>query len=244
MKAIELSQVTKTFRIPVANQRTVRDNVFHYMQGQTLATQPLKALDSVSLEIEQGEFFGLIGPNGSGKSTLLRIIAGIYTPDSGTVKVSGLALPLLELGIGFQGELSALDNIFLSGVILGLSRREVATKLPAMVDFAELAAFMNTPLNHFSAGMKMRLGFALAMQIPAPILLLDEALLVGDEHFRAKCEAEFLRLRQEGKTIVFASHDLPTTAKWCDRVAYLKDGKVVRVGTPHDVIAQYQQHES
>lgn len=242
MNAIQVAAVTKTFHIPAAQARTVRDNVFHYMQGQARSRQTLLALDHVSLDIQQGEFFGLVGPNGSGKSTLLRIMAGISTPDSGEVRLDGLALPLLDLGIGFQGELSARDNVFLSGVILGLSRREIAARLPAIIDFSELHTFMNTPLNHFSAGMKLRLGFALAMHVPAAILLLDEALLVGDAHFREKCEGEFARLRQEGKTIVFASHDLPTMEKWCDRAAYLESGKVVKAGEVADVIADYRHH--
>lgn len=244
MTAIHLSQVTKTFRIPSAEGRTVRGSFFTYLQGRQHGTQILTALDHISLDIQQGEFFGLIGPNGSGKSTLLRMMAGIYAPDSGKIETEGMVLPLLDLGIGFREELPARDNVFLSGVILGLSRRDIAAKLPAIIDFSELHSFMNAPLNHFSSGMKLRLGFALAVQIPAPTLLLDEFLFIGDESFRAKCETEFVRLHREGRTVVLASHDLAAIEKWCDRAAYLTGGRLVTTGRPREVIEQYHQRES
>lgn len=241
MTAIHLSQVTKTFRIPPAEGRTVRGSFFTYLQGRQRGTQILTALDHISLDIQQGEFFGLIGPNGSGKSTLLRVIAGIYAPDSGKIEIEGMVLPLLDLGIGFREELSALDNVFLSGVILGLSRRDVAAKLPAIIDFSELHSFMNTPLNHFSSGMKLRLGFALALQIPAPIVLLDEVLLVGDEEFRRRCAIELTRMREAGRTVVFINHALPNILQWCDRAAYLEGGKLVTVGPTAEVVERYKQ---
>lgn len=239
MSAIRVSNLTKTFRVPLANRQTVRDNLFHYMKGTQGKWHTLIAVNHLSLTVESGEFFGLVGPNGSGKSTLLRLLAGIYQPDSGTIEITGTTLPLLELGIGFQGELSAIDNIFLSGVMLGLSRERLMEITPEIFAFSELQNFQQTPINHFSAGMKLRLGFALAMRVPTQVLLLDEALLVGDADFRTKCEAEFARLRREGKTIVLASHDLEMMKKWCDRLAYLNHGTLQIVGKSADVIAAY-----
>lgn len=241
MSAISLGNVTKTFQIRYERPRTVRQTIFDFFQGQRGQWETLIALHQVSLDIEEGEFFGLIGPNGSGKSTLLKIIAGIYTPDSGTVKTSGACLPLFDLGIGFQGDLTARENVIVSGMVLGLSRSEIQQRLPEIAEFSGLGEFMDAPLNHFSAGMKLRLGFALAIQIPAPILLLDEVLLVGDEEFQRKCTAELQRMRKQGRTVLFINHALPSILRWCDRAAYLESGKLVTVGPTAEVIEKYQQ---
>ncbi len=241
MNAISLSAITKTFQIRYARPRTVRESVLGFFRGRRGRWETLTALNRISLEIEEGEFFGLVGPNGSGKSTLLKIIAGIYTPDSGRATTSGRCLPLFDLGIGFQPDLTARENVVVSGMVLGLSRTQIEERLPQIVEFSGLAEFMDTPLNHFSAGMKLRLGFALAIQISAPIVLLDEVLLVGDEEFRRRCEIELQRMREEGRTVVFINHALPNILQWCDRAAYLEHGKLVMVGPTADVVQQYQQ---
>ncbi|MEK7557367.1 MAG: ABC transporter ATP-binding protein, partial [Patescibacteria group bacterium] len=236
MSAISLSDITKTFQIRYARPRTVRESVLDFFRGQRPRWETLTALDHISLDIKRGEFFGLIGPNGSGKSTLLKIIAGIYTPDSGRVETSGRCLPLFDLGIGFQGDLTARENVVVGGMMLGLSRLAVEDCLPQIVEFSGLAEFMDAPLNHFSAGMKLRLGFALATQVPAPIMLLDEVLLVGDEEFHRKCEIELKRFRHEGRTVVFINHALPNILQWCDRAAYLERGRLVTVGPTAAVV--------
>lgn len=241
MSAILLADITKTFQIRHARTGTVRESVLDFFRGRRARWETLTALDRISLDIQQGEFFGLVGPNGSGKSTLLKIIAGIYTPDSGRVETSGRCLSLFDLEVGFQGDLTARENVIVSGMVRGLSRSEVQNCLPRVVEFSGLGEFMDAPVIHFSAGMKLRLGFALAVQIPAPILLLDEVLLVGDEEFQRKCEITLQRMRKERRTVVFTNHMLPNILRWCDRTAYLESGKLAAVGPTAEVIAKYQQ---
>ena len=198
--------VSKAFRLPHLQRTTLKEYFLHPFHRMTYETQ--RALDDVSFEVEPGEFFGVIGPNGSGKSTLLRIVAGIYRADSGTVAIDGLLSPFIELGVGFNFELNGRENILVNGTLLGLSRKELDARFDDIVEFAELERFVDQQLKNYSSGMLLRLAYSIAMQVDFDILLLDEVLAVGDQAFQEKCFATFDRFREEGKTIVYVSHDL------------------------------------
>jgi ABC-type polysaccharide/polyol phosphate transport system ATPase subunit len=182
---------------------------------------------------------GIIGPNGSGKSTLLKLIAGIYKPDTGAIRVNGKLSPFIELGVGFNPELNARDNIEVNGTLLGLSRRELESRFEDILAFAELERFVDQKLKNFSSGMLTRLAFSTAIQVPFDILLLDEVLAVGDQSFQEKCYDTFREMRRAGKTIVFVSHDLGSVARWCDRVLLLRAGAAEMLGASADVVAHY-----
>jgi ABC-type polysaccharide/polyol phosphate transport system ATPase subunit len=197
------------------------------------------ALDDVSFEVERGEFFSVIGPNGSGKSTLLKVAAGIYRADSGELEVHGKLSPFIELGAGFNPELTARDNVRINATLLGLTRGELDERYPEIVAFSELGRFMDQKLKNFSSGMQIRLAYAIAIQVTFDILLLDEVLAVGDAEFQERCTDTFERFREEGKTIVFVSHDLNSVKRFSDRVLYIDRGKAVTLGLAEDVIATY-----
>jgi ABC-type polysaccharide/polyol phosphate transport system ATPase subunit len=199
-----------------------------------------RALDNINFHVETGEFFGIIGPNGSGKSTLLKIIAGIYRQDSGTVQVNGLLSPFIELGVGFNPELTGRDNIRINGTLLGLSRRELQARYDEIVAFSELERFVDQKLKNYSSGMQVRLAYAIAIQVDFDVLLLDEVLAVGDESFQQKCFDTFRRFREEGKTIVLVTHNLGILDEFAER-ALLIDGGIQRaIGAPAEVIDHYR----
>ena len=239
--AIDVDHVSKTFRIPHENRTTIKEHFLHPFTQ--IDYEENRALDDVSLAIEQGEFFGIIGANGSGKSTLLKIIAGIYVPDAGRVRVNGLLSPFIELGVGFNPELTARDNVHINGALLGLSRRQMSERFDNILAFAELERFVDQKLKNFSSGMQLRLAYSIAIQVDFEILLLDEVLAVGDQSFQEKCTATFERFRTEGKTIVFVSHDLGSVAGYSDHVALIERGRVRRIGDPDDVIELYLAQE-
>jgi ABC-type polysaccharide/polyol phosphate transport system ATPase subunit len=239
--AIEVDQVSKAFRIPHENRTTIKEHFLHPFKQ--VDYEENRALDDVSLVVEQGEFFGIIGANGSGKSTLLKIIAAIYVPDRGRVRVDGLLSPFIELGVGFNPELTARDNVHINGALLGLSRRQMNERFDDIFEFAELERFVDQKLKNFSSGMQMRLAYSIAIQVDFEILLLDEVLAVGDQSFQEKCTATFERFRTEGKTIVFVSHDLGSVAHFSDRVALIERGRVRQVGDPDEVIDVYLAQE-
>ena len=239
--ALELEGVTKTFRIPHEHRTTIKEHFLHPFRP--VDYEENRAVDGVSFRVEQGEFFGIIGPNGSGKSTLLKIIAGIYRADSGTVDVNGLLSPFIELGIGFSPELTARDNVRINGALLGLSRDELNERLGEIVAFAELERFIDQKLKNFSSGMQVRLAYSVAIQVDFDILLLDEVLAVGDQAFQEKCFATFDRFREEGKTVVFVSHDLGSVSRFCDRALLLEAGLPQTIGPPDAVIDAYLRRE-
>lgn len=238
--AIEVVDVYKTFRIPHEQRTYLREYFLHPFRGVTYERN--EALRGVGFEVERGEFFGVIGPNGSGKSTLLRILAGIYVPDSGRVTVHGLLSPFIELGVGFNPELTARDNVRINGTLAGLTKTELDERFDEIVAFAELERFVDQKLKNFSSGMLVRLAYSIAIQIPFDVLLLDEVLAVGDQAFQEKCFATFDRFKQEEKTIVFVSHTLDLVERFCDRVLLLQGGLVQVVGEPNDVVDLYRQH--
>ena len=235
--AVEVVGVSKTFRLPHDERTTFKEHFLHPFQRVTYETQ--RALDDVSFSIERGEFFGIVGPNGSGKSTLLKILAGIYRADSGSVRIDGLLSPFIELGVGFNLELNARDNVRINGTLLGLSSRELAERFDAIIGFAELERFVDQKLKNYSSGMLLRLAYSIAIQVDFDILLLDEVLAVGDASFQEKCFATFDRFREEGKTIVYVSHDLNTVASTCDRALLLRSGAAEALGPAREVIERY-----
>ena len=239
--AIEVVGIHKSFRLPHQQRTTLKEYVKHPLQRTTYEHQV--ALADVSFAIEQGEFFGIIGPNGSGKSTLLKIIAGIYRQDRGEVRIDGILSPFVELGVGFNPELTARDNIRIKGTLLGLSLAELRRRFDDIVAFAELERFVDQKLKNFSSGMQVRLAYSIAIQVDFEILLLDEVLAVGDESFQAKCYETFDRIRAEGKTVVFVSHDLASVEKFCHRAALIRGGRVQALGPPADVIDHYLSRE-
>ena len=235
--AIEVVGVSKTFRLPHEQRTTLKEHFLHPFQHVTYEVQ--RALDDISFSVDEGEFFGIVGPNGSGKSTLLKILAGIYRADRGTVLLRGILSPFIELGVGFNFELSARDNIRVNGTLLGLSRRELARRFDEIVAFAELERFVDQKLKNYSSGMLLRLAYSIAIQVDFDILLLDEVLAVGDESFQKKCFDTFRSFRAENKTIVLVTHSLETVQEFADRALLLVEGRVQACGAPEDVVAKY-----
>jgi ABC-type polysaccharide/polyol phosphate transport system ATPase subunit len=237
--AIEVAGVSKTFRIPHEHRTYFKEYFLHPLRRTTYERND--ALRDVTFSVEEGEFFGIFGPNGSGKSTLLRILAGIYVPDTGRVRVNGLLSPFIELGIGFDPDLTARDNIRINTTLAGLSRRQLDAKFDEILDFAELERFVDQQVKNYSSGMLMRLAFSIAIQIPFNILLLDEVLAVGDESFQQKCFAMFDRFKEEEKTIVLVTHQLELMSRFCDRVLLIEKGVVRATGRPEDVVDLYRE---
>ena len=236
--AIEIDHVSKAFLLPHQRQTTIKQLFLHPFRK--VDYEQNKALHDITFSIERGECFGIIGPNGSGKGTLLKILAGIYRADAGTVSVAGALSPFIELGVGFNPDLNARDNIRINGTLLGLSRREVAARFDEIVAFAELERFVDQKVKNYSSGMHVRLAFSIAIQVPFDILLLDEVLAVGDQSFQEKCYRTFEEMRRDGKTVVFVSHDLASVGRFCDRAVLLENGRVEASGPAGDVIAQYR----
>ena len=234
---LSLKNVTKTFKIPHERRDTLKEHFTHFFRR--LKYTRLDAVKSVDIEVIKGEFLGIIGRNGGGKSTLLKLLAGIYLPTKGKIKVNGMISPFLELGVGFNADLTGKENVYLNGTILGLSRGEIDAKYQDIVDFAELHDFMDTKIKNYSSGMHVRLAFSIAIQADADIYLCDEVLAVGDMVFQQKCFDVFHRLKNEGKTIIYVSHDIGSVRRFCDRCVLLSKGEVVASGDPGVVIDKY-----
>jgi ABC-type polysaccharide/polyol phosphate transport system ATPase subunit len=236
--AIEVNGITKSFALPHEIRSTLKEHFLHPLRRVSIEHQ--HALSDISFDVMQGEFFGIIGPNGSGKSTLLKILAGIYRQDAGTVVVNGMLSPFIELGVGFNPDLNARDNILINGTLLGLTRSQLEERLESILEFAELERFADQKLKNYSSGMQLRLAFSIAIQVPFDILMLDEVLAVGDDAFQKKCFAVFDDLlRETHKTIVFVSHDLETMKRYCDRTLYLQSGLVQAIGPVDEVVERY-----
>ena len=234
---IELRNISKTFQIPMEKMDSLRERLLNFkLRSQK---ESFTALSQINLTVTQGEWLGIIGPNGSGKSTLLKIIAGIYEPDRGDVEVAGQLVPFLELGVGFNPDLSALDNIWLNGVILGMRRKKIREKLEKIIDFAGIRPFINQKLKNFSSGMQIRLAFSIAIQSSGDIFLLDEVLAVGDYEFRQKTRKVFQKMKQQRKTVIIVSHELDQIKEYCDRAAWLDHGKIILIDKPETVIRAY-----
>lgn len=239
--AIQVENLSKTFKIPHEKISSLRGAFVGAFRKKTF--EKFQALDDVSFEVNKGEFFGIIGRNGSGKSTLLKILAGIYQPDHGKVYIDGLISPFLELGIGFNPELSGRDNVYLNATVLGMTKKQIDEKLNDIVAFSELERFIDQKLNRYSSGMQVRLAFSVAIHANREILLMDEVLAVGDINFQKKCYDYFIQVKGR-KTILFVSHDLESMQKFCDRALLLQNGKIMKIGKTEEVIAEYMRENS
>ena len=237
--AITVKNLSKTFRLPGERRGTLRERLMKFHQRNEVKAR--KTLDDINFEVMQGEFFGIIGRNGSGKSTLLKILAGIYRPDKGSeVAIHGRIAPMLELGVGFNPELTGRENVFLNATIMGMTRQEVSERYEQIVRFAELEQFMELQVKHYSSGMSVRLAFAVAMQVDSPILLLDEVLAVGDFVFAEKCFAHFEECRKKGRTIILVTHDPSAMERFADRAMLIHQSRLEAIGNPHEVLQTYR----
>ncbi|HLZ14438.1 MAG TPA: ABC transporter ATP-binding protein [Candidatus Saccharimonadales bacterium] len=237
--AIRVHQVSKAFRLPHEKTTSIKSAIVNFYKRRSFERQ--QVLRDISFEIKKGEFFGIVGRNGSGKSTLLKLLAGIYTPDKGAVQVNGSLTPFIELGVGFNPELTGRENVFLNGALLGFSRKEMAAMYGDIVKFAELERFMDQKLKNYSSGMQVRLAFSIAVRAQSDVLLIDEVLAVGDAAFQQKCFDYFDRLKEERRTIVFVSHDMEAVKKYCNRAVLISDGEMIRLGDPQEIAEDYRQ---
>ncbi len=237
--AIVVTNLSKTFRLP-HEQYSGAKQLFVNFFSRNRGYEEQKVLSNVSFEIVEGEFFGIIGRNGSGKSTLLKLLAGIYTPDTGSVQVNGTLSPFIELGVGFNPELTGRENVFMNGALLGFSRKEVDGMYDDIVSFAELEKYMDQKLKNYSSGMQVRLAFSIAIRAKGDILLLDEVLAVGDAAFQQKCFQYFEELKREKKTVVLVTHDMSSASRFCDRAIYVKDGAVTQYSSVSEVAEVYK----
>ena len=242
MNAIEVTNVTKVYR------RYARSKQFATLKSALLTgsliqdLQPdetFSALQGVSFDVPAGRTYGIIGRNGSGKSTALKLVAGITKPTTGTVKVNGRISALIELGAGFHPEISGRENVFINGIMLGLTKREVTRRFDEIVEFAEMQDFIDAPVKTYSSGMYMRLGFAVAIHVDPDVLLVDEVLAVGDEGFTHKCLDKFGEFKRRGKTILLVTHSLSLVERFCDEALWLDSGKVRGAGDPKRVVGAY-----
>ncbi len=237
--AIEVRNVSKTFKIPhekIDSMRSAFVNIFSKRNYEKF-----NALDDVSFEVKKGETFGIIGRNGSGKSTLLKILAGVYEADKGEIEIDGMMSPFLELGIGFNNELSGRDNIFMNGIILGLSQKDIEEKFNDIVEFSEIGRFIDQKVKNYSSGMRGRLGFSVAIHANRDILLMDEVMAVGDISFKKKCLDVFEDFKKQGKTIVLVNHNPDIIKQDCDRAMALDQSKIKAIGNSDEVVREYRR---
>lgn len=237
--AIKVENVSKTFKLPHSKNDSIKSKLISLKDRQR-GYEIQQALKDVSFEVKKGEFFGIVGRNGSGKSTLLKLISGIYSPDSGSIHVNGRLTPFIELGVGFNPELSGRENVFLNGALLGFNRKQMGAMYDDIVEFAELERFMDQKLKNYSSGMQVRLAFSIAIQANTDILVLDEVLAVGDAAFQQKCTDYFEEVKRSGKTVILVTHSMDSVEKFCTRALLINDSKVVYQGDPMVVSAQYQ----
>jgi ABC-type polysaccharide/polyol phosphate transport system ATPase subunit len=235
--AIVVDGVTKDFRIPRERVHTLKERVVHPLRRNVMDT--MHGLRDVSFVVEPGEFFGIAGRNGSGKSTLLKCLAGIYGTDGGEIYVNGRLSTFIELGVGFNPDLAAYDNVMINAAMLGLSSREARRRYDRIIEFAELSEFTELKIKNYSSGMLVRLAFSVMIQVDAEILLIDEVLAVGDAAFQQKCFDEFARIRRRGTTVVLVTHDMSSVRRFCDRAMLLEAGRVVEIGDPDRIGQRY-----
>lgn len=235
--AIQVEDLHKSFRIPTQRVDSLKERAVHPFAARDY--RELHALDGVSFDVRQGEFFGIVGRNGSGKSTLLKLLASIYRADSGTIRIAGRMAPFIELGVGFNHDLTARENVVLNGVMMGLTPKEMRQRLDSVIDFAELGEFADLKLKNYSSGMLVRLAFSVMMEADADVLLIDEVLAVGDASFQQKCADAFHQMKAEGKTIVLVTHEMSTVEDYCHRAMLIADGRIQHVGNPGEVGRRY-----
>jgi ABC-type polysaccharide/polyol phosphate transport system ATPase subunit len=237
--AVRIADVSKSFRLPHQRYHTLKERALHPFRSRTYDV--LRAVDEVSVDVQPGEFFGIVGRNGSGKSTLLKCIAGIYDIDRGELTVRGRLSPFIELGVGFNMDLTARDNVMINAIMLGLTRKEARARFDEIIAFAELEEFLDLKLKNYSSGMSVRLAFAVAIQVDADVLLIDEVLAVGDAAFQQKCFEEFHRLKAAGRTILFVTHDMGAVERFCDRAMVIERGRIAALGEPSSMVRLYNE---
>jgi ABC-2 type transport system ATP-binding protein len=235
--AIEARGLEKTFRIPTHRVDSLKERIVRPFSSGDVRV--LRALDGVSFDVHQGEFFGIVGRNGSGKSTLLKLLASIYRADAGTIRMAGRLAPFIELGVGFNVELTARENVVLNGVMMGLTPGETRRRLDAVIEFAELEEFADLKLKNYSSGMLVRLAFSVMLQADADVLLIDEVLAVGDAAFQQKCADVFREMKAQGKTIVLVTHEMATVEAYCHRAMLIDGGKIRKSGDPVEIGREY-----
>jgi ABC-2 type transport system ATP-binding protein len=240
--AVSIKNVKKQFNLPHEKEDSLKLKVISKLKGKNNNSHSeYKALNGINLDIKKGEFIGILGRNGAGKSTLLKIIAEIYQPTSGSIKVNGKLVPFIELGVGFNPNLSGRDNIYLNGAMLGFTRKEIDAMYNDIVAFAELEKFMDQKLKNYSSGMQVRLAFSVAIKANADILLLDEVIAVGDAAFQKKCYDYFDELKDSNKTIIFVTHNMAAVKKYCTRSVLIEGGKIVSEGDSDKVAEKYEE---
>lgn len=237
--AVKVTHVTKSFIVPHERHNSLKQTVFNLLSPRRFTK--FEALKDINFEVKQGEFYGIIGRNGSGKSTLLKILAQIYQPSKGEVMVEGRLSPFIELGVGFNMELTGRENVYLNGIILGLTRPEIDKLFDDIVQFAELEEFIDQKLKNYSSGMQVRLAFSIAIRAHRGILLIDEVLAVGDSAFQKKCFQSFYDLKKNGNTIIFVTHDMSAVKRFCDRVLIIDKGKQITITDPDEAERLYNQ---
>lgn len=235
--AIVIKDIHKEFVLPQHKNSSIKQTFVNIVRKNNKTVQ--RVLDGVSFQINKGDFFGVVGRNGSGKSTLLKILAGVYTPTCGEIKINGKLTPFIELGVGFNPELSGRDNVFLNGALLGFTRKQMEAMYDEIVEFAELEPFMDQKLKNYSSGMQVRLAFSVAIKARNEIMIFDEVLAVGDEAFQRKCMDIFEKYKATGQTVVLVTHDMETVKKFCNKAALIQDGKVAQIGNPVQVADAY-----
>jgi ABC-type polysaccharide/polyol phosphate transport system ATPase subunit len=235
--AIEARGLEKAFRIPMNRVDSIKERIARPFASRDVRL--LRALDGVSFDVHQGEFFGIVGRNGSGKSTLLKLLASIYRADAGKIRLAGRLAPFIELGVGFNMDLTARENVVLNGVMMGLTPRETRERLDDVIEFAELEEFVDLKLKNYSSGMLIRLAFSVMLQADADVLLIDEVLAVGDAAFQQKCADAFHEMKAAGKTIVLVTHEMSTVEEYCHRAMLIANGKIQHIGDPDEVGRRY-----
>lgn len=236
--AVKVQHVSKTFKLPKEATKSFRTTLVNRLRGIKGFTEQ-HVLKDINFDVYKGDFFGIVGRNGSGKSTLLKIISQIYVPEKGQVTVDGKMVSFIELGVGFNPELTGRENVYMNGAMLGFTKDEVDDMYNDIVDFAELHHFMNQKLKNYSSGMQVRLAFSVAIKAQGDVLILDEVLAVGDEAFQRKCNDYFMERKDSGKTTILVTHDMGAVKKYCNRAVLIEDGLVKAYGEPFDVANQY-----
>lgn len=236
--AIKVENVSKSFRLPHEKRSSVKSMFVNIFRGSRTYEEH-RVINDFSFEVKHGEFFGVVGRNGSGKSTLLKLLAEIYTPDEGKITINGKLTPFIELGVGFNPELTGRENVYLNGALLGFSRKQMDEMYDRIVSFAELEAFMDQKLKNYSSGMQVRLAFSIAIRAETEILLIDEVLAVGDVLFQKKCYSYFKELKKNKKTVIFISHDTAALQEYCDRGILINKGEIIKEGKIEEVTRDY-----
>jgi ABC-2 type transport system ATP-binding protein len=239
--AIEVKNSSKLFKLPHEKATTIKSSFINFWRRDR-GYEMHKALDDASFNIKKGEFFGIVGRNGSGKSTILKLLAGIYIPSAGSIRVNGSLTPFIELGVGFNPELTGRENVYLNGALLGFNRKEMRALYAEIVKFAELEKFMDQKLKNYSSGMQVRLAFSISIKIKSDILLFDEVLAVGDAAFQQKCYDYFEELKNSNTTVILVTHDMTYVRHFCERALLLDNGHIVMIGDSSKVAKKYLEY--